>query len=95
MNAASRLLYHLGRALQLTNILRDVDEDASIGRLYLPREALAAAGVMTDQPLAAAANPKLAQACVEGGGSRCARALREGSLDHGLGAARGGERRRD
>ncbi len=30
-----------GTALQLTNILRDVDEDAARGRLYLPREALA------------------------------------------------------
>ena len=29
-----------GRALQLTNILRDLDEDAGIGRLYLPREVL-------------------------------------------------------
>ena len=59
------LAYHLGRALQLTNILRDIDEDATIGRLYLPREALSAAGVMTDEPLAAAADPKLARACVE------------------------------
>ena len=59
------LAHHLGRALQLTNILRDIDEDASIGRLYLPREALAAAGVTTDEPLAAAADPKLAVACVE------------------------------
>jgi presqualene diphosphate synthase len=59
------LAHHLGRALQLTNILRDIDEDASLGRLYLPREALAAAGVMTGEPLAAAADPKLAQACVE------------------------------
>jgi presqualene diphosphate synthase len=60
-----QLAHHLGRALQLTNILRDIDEDAGIGRLYLPREALSAAGVMTDEPLAAAADPKLAQACVE------------------------------
>lgn len=30
----------LGDALQLTNILRDVEEDATIGRLYLPRELL-------------------------------------------------------
>ena len=37
------LAHHLGRALQLTNILRDIDEDASIGRLYLPREYLFAA----------------------------------------------------
>lgn len=34
------LAHHLGRALQLTNILRDIDEDALIGRLYLPREYL-------------------------------------------------------
>ena len=59
------LAHHLGRALQLTNILRDIDEDAAIGRLYLPREALAAAGVATDEPLAAAADPRLAAACAE------------------------------
>jgi phytoene synthase len=34
------LAHHLGRALQLTNILRDIDEDADVGRLYLPREYL-------------------------------------------------------
>ncbi|HJS45484.1 MAG TPA: presqualene diphosphate synthase HpnD [Rhizomicrobium sp.] len=34
------LAHHLGRALQLTNILRDIDEDAAVGRLYLPREYL-------------------------------------------------------
>jgi squalene synthase HpnD len=59
------LAHHLGRALQLTNILRDIDEDAAIGRLYLPREALAAAGVATNEPLAAAADPRLATVCVE------------------------------
>jgi presqualene diphosphate synthase len=59
------LAHHLGRALQLTNILRDIDEDAAIGRLYLPREALAAAGVASDEPLSAAADPKLAAACAE------------------------------
>ncbi len=59
------LAHHLGRALQLTNILRDVEEDAAIGRLYLPREALAAAAVTTDEPLAATADPKIAIACAE------------------------------
>ncbi len=59
------LAHHLGRALQLSNILRDIDEDAAVGRLYLPREALAAAGVTTDDPVRAAADPKLAGACVE------------------------------
>jgi len=60
-----KLAYHLGRALQFTNILRDLDEDAAIGRLYLPREALDAAGVATDDPLVAAADPKLNAACIE------------------------------
>ncbi len=59
------LAHHLGRALQLTNILRDIDEDAAMGRLYLPREALAAAGLASDEPLPAAADPKLAAACAE------------------------------
>jgi phytoene synthase len=35
----------LGIALQLTNILRDVAEDAGRGRIYLPQEDLAAFGV--------------------------------------------------
>jgi presqualene diphosphate synthase len=59
------LAYHLGRALQLTNILRDIDEDAAVGRLYLPREALAAAEVAADDPVAAAKDPKIAGACIE------------------------------
>ena len=40
------LAHHLGRALQLTNSLRDIDEDAAIGRVYLPREAVEAAGIV-------------------------------------------------
>jgi phytoene/squalene synthetase len=35
------LAHHLGRALQLTNILRDLDEDAAFGRLYLPERSIA------------------------------------------------------
>jgi len=57
------LAYHLGRALQLTNIVRDVDEDALIGRLYLPKEELAAAGVDTSDVSRALADPALAIAC--------------------------------
>lgn len=44
--AGPGLAHHLGRALQLTNILRDIDEDAAMGRLYLPQEALAEAGIV-------------------------------------------------
>jgi squalene synthase HpnD len=53
----------LGKALQLTNILRDLDEDAAIGRLYLPREFLTKAGITTDDPLAAIADPGVDGAC--------------------------------
>ncbi len=62
-DAGIELSHHLGRALQLTNILRDVDEDADIGRLYLPREYLTAAGIHGDGPHAVIAHPNLGQAC--------------------------------
>ncbi|GAV61747.1 SQS_PSY domain-containing protein [Cephalotus follicularis] len=38
----------LGIANQLTNILRDVGEDASRGRIYLPQDELAQAGISDD-----------------------------------------------
>ena len=57
------LAFHLGRALQFTNILRDLDEDAAIGRLYLPAEALAAAGIATTDPVAVMAHPAIDTAC--------------------------------
>jgi phytoene synthase len=57
------LAHHLGRALQLTNILRDLDEDARLGRLYLPIEALATAGITETSPLPALAHPNIAAAC--------------------------------
>ena len=57
--AATDLAHHLGRALQLTNILRDIDEDAAIGRLYLPREHLQAHGIDATDPLLVAADPRL------------------------------------
>lgn len=59
------LAHHLGRALQLTNILRDIDEDAGIGRLYLPREPLVAAGITTDEPFAVTTDARLPKACAE------------------------------
>ena len=37
--------HNLGLALQLTNILRDVTEDASRGRIYIPQDELAQFGV--------------------------------------------------
>jgi presqualene diphosphate synthase len=58
-----QLAHHLGRALQMTNILRDLDEDASLGRLYLPKEALAEAGIDEVDIEKALAHPRLGQAC--------------------------------
>jgi squalene synthase HpnD len=62
-NAGLALADHLGRALQLTNILRDLDEDAAMGRLYLPREALRDCGIISTDPATVLANPMLGQAC--------------------------------
>ncbi|MBR1778018.1 MAG: presqualene diphosphate synthase HpnD [Alphaproteobacteria bacterium] len=42
---AQRFAITLGEALQLTNILRDMDEDMELGRLYMPAECLTKAGI--------------------------------------------------
>jgi phytoene synthase len=63
MGHGDALAHHLGRALQLTNILRDLDEDAALGRLYLPREALTAAGIIAMAPNRVLNHPRLDQAC--------------------------------
>jgi squalene synthase HpnD len=68
-----QLAHRLGHALQLTNILRDIDEDAAIGRLYLPRELLAKAGIATSEPAEAIADPRIDAAC---------RALAARAADH-------------
>ncbi|MBV9260309.1 MAG: presqualene diphosphate synthase HpnD [Pseudolabrys sp.] len=57
------LAHHLGTALQLANILRDIDEDAEIGRLYLPKEALDIAGITTRDPCTVVNDPKVGAAC--------------------------------
>ncbi len=57
------LAHHLGRALQLTNILRDIDEDAGIGRLYLPREYLKDAGIASLDPKTIVADPRIDRVC--------------------------------
>jgi phytoene synthase len=48
----------LGQALQLTNILRDVGEDARRGRIYLPMSALKAHGVTAQELLQAQYSPR-------------------------------------
>ncbi|MBU6418165.1 MAG: presqualene diphosphate synthase HpnD [Proteobacteria bacterium] len=60
--AADEVAHALGRGLQLTNILRDVAEDAERGRIYLPTEFLAEAGV-TAEPSRILTAPALPQVC--------------------------------
>jgi len=73
------LAHELGRALQLTNIMRDLDEDAEMGRLYLPGELLRQAGIATTDPHAAIGDPRVDGAC---------RALAARTLEHFAAAGR-------
>lgn len=57
------LAVSLGEALQLTNILRDLDEDAARGRLYLPREMLARHGILRASPAEVLRHPALPMVC--------------------------------
>lgn len=59
---ADRFAFNLGQALQLTNILRDVSEDARRGRIYLPQELLQEHGVNEADLLDHRWSPALAKA---------------------------------
>lgn len=52
----------MGNALQLTNILRDVKEDAMSNRLYLPKEFLESAGISSTLPEEVLVDKNLAKA---------------------------------
>ncbi len=59
-----RLAFSEGLALQLTNILRDVAEDAERDRLYLPADVLAAHDISETENLASVlAHSRLADVC--------------------------------
>ncbi len=62
---ARRVAHHLGRALQLTNILRDLDEDARRGRLYLPAELIDAQGLESRDPNTVLGHSALPAICAE------------------------------
>jgi presqualene diphosphate synthase len=62
---AAALASALGEALQYTNILRDLGEDMRLGRLYLPRERLAAHGIASDDPATVLAHPNVGAVCKE------------------------------
>lgn len=62
-NSAHTVAESLGRALQLTNILRDIAEDAARQRLYLPREILDRHGIRDAEPAAVLRHPALPAVC--------------------------------
>lgn len=51
----------LGRALQLTNIARDIVEDGACGRTYIPREILDAAGISDVDPAKLIRHPRFGE----------------------------------
>ncbi|MSO92593.1 MAG: squalene synthase HpnD [Rhodospirillales bacterium] len=53
----------LGQAFQLTNILRDLSEDAARDRLYLPQDVLTAHGIAESDPQGVLGHPALPQVC--------------------------------
>jgi len=60
--AADQVAHALWRALQLTNILRDIKEDSDRERIYLPREYLVDAGIPAD-PRAMLTDSRLPVVC--------------------------------
>jgi phytoene synthase len=52
----------LGKALQITNILRNMKDDASSGRLYIPMEILKNAGIESKNPQTVIGNKNIVKA---------------------------------
>tara|TARA_B100000519_G_C14059659_1_gene351441 strand:+ start:80 stop:604 length:525 start_codon:yes stop_codon:yes gene_type:complete len=55
----------LGQALQFTNILRDLHEDANRGRLYLPSDLLEKHKIGSDDPETVLGHPNIGALCDE------------------------------
>lgn len=58
-----RLAFHQGMALQLTNILRDISEDAERGRLYVPRDLLVSFDIEAEDLPSILAHPAFPKVC--------------------------------
>ena len=65
MHPGPRIAELLGNALQLTNILRDLEEDAALQRLYVPQELLDRHGVTERSPGRVFTQPGFAGVCAE------------------------------
>ena len=63
--SGQRVARSLGQAMQLTNILRDLQEDAGRDRLYLPEELLRSHGITDGEAAQVLTHPSLPAVCRE------------------------------
>ena len=61
--SAQQVAFSLGRALQLTNILRDIHDDAKQDRLYLPANLLDQFGIKTRKPMEVVLHEAIPSVC--------------------------------
>ena len=54
---------YLAKALQITNILRDINQDKTMGRMYIPKEILNKAGIKSKKIIFILKNKKFPEAC--------------------------------
>ncbi len=64
-SAGEAVAVALGQALQMTNILRDLAEDAALDRLYLPGDMLKSHGIPNGDARLVLAHPALPEVCDE------------------------------
>ena len=56
---------YLAKALQITNILRDIKQDKDMGRMYFPKEILNSVGIKTKKIILILKNKNFSKACVK------------------------------
>ena len=56
---------YLAKALQITNILRDIKQDKDMGRMYFPKEILNSVGIKTKKIILILKNKNFPKACVK------------------------------
>ena len=54
---------YLAKALQITNILRDINQDKTMGRMYIPKEILNKVGIKSKKIIFILKNKKFPEAC--------------------------------
>ena len=62
-NRSEKLAVSLGNAFQITNILRDLHEDAKNNRLYIPQEVLLANGITSESPMSVISDDEFPKIC--------------------------------